>query len=99
VKKLFHQLDSDKKGLVKLSDVTQLPHLKNNVLAKLVASHYMKKQEDDDNVTEEECLDLEKFIEFFDVLSPKKNTQAKLEGMCMYVCVHVMVTLNLLWLH
>ena len=83
-KKLFHQLDSDNKGLVQLSKVTQLPHLKNNVLAKLVASQYVKKQHvpEEEDVTEEECLDVEKFIELFDVLSPKKSVRSKLEGMC-----------------
>ncbi|XP_065908202.1 uncharacterized protein [Dysidea avara] len=81
VKKLFHQLDSDNKGLVQLSKVTQLPHLKNNVLAKLVASQYVKKQHvpEEEDVTEEECLDVEKFIELFDLLSPKKSVQSKLE--------------------
>jgi len=90
LKKLFHQLDSDKKALVKLSQVTGLPHFKNNVLAKLVAGQYVKKQhvsgeEDDVNdLEEEDCLDVEKFIELFDVLSPKKSVKSKLEGMNVF---------------
>ena len=90
VKKLFHQLDSDKKALVKLSKVTELPHLKNNVLAKLVASQFVKKKHD---VTdhEEEHLDVDKFIELFDVLSPKKSVQSKLEGMAVFCFTIILV--------
>ena len=90
VKKLFHQLDSDKKALISLSKVIELPHLKNNVIAKLVASQFVKKQHD---VTdhEEEYLDVDKFIELFDVLSPKKSVQSKLEGIAVFCFTIILV--------
>ena len=89
VTKLFHRLETDERGVVPLSIVTRLFHFRNNALVKLVATQYVRKQ---DAVAEnaskassqsdpEEVMDLEKFIELFDILSPKKDSSSKLEGM------------------
>ena len=91
--KLFHRLDTNDSGVVSLSLVTKLFHFRNNVLVKLVATQYARKQDavgentggDSDR---EDVLDLEKFIELFDILSPKKDSSSKLKGMqCIYGCV------------
>ena len=89
VTKLFHRQKTDESGAIPLSTVTRLVHFRNNALVKLVATQYARKQ---DAVAEnaskasgqndpEEVMDLEKFIELFDILSPKKDSSSKLEGM------------------
>lgn len=98
VTKLYHRLETNDSGVVPLSSVTELLHFRNNALVKLVARQYTRKK---GSVAEnsskeslksggEEVLDLERFIELFDILSPRKDTSSKLEGMqymneCLYI--------------
>ena len=89
VKSLYQRLGTNENGIVLLSSVTKLSHFRNNVLAQLVASHYARGVVDTGNGTEgsvhsrEDVMDLGKFIEFFDVLSPKKDSSSKLKGTCI----------------
>lgn len=89
VTKLYHRLETDESGVVLLSSVTKLAHFRNNALVKLVVKQYSKtlnslgendSKESVRNNSGEEVYDLEKFIELFDILSPKKDISSKLEG-------------------
>lgn len=88
VTKLFRQLETNGSGAVPLSGVTKLLHFKNNTLVKMVASQYARQQQSTrENTSEEsaksdteEVMDLKSFIELFDILSPKKDSSSKLEG-------------------
>ena len=88
VTKLFHRLETDGSGAVPLSGVTKLLHFKNNTLVKMVASQYARQQhsirentsEESAKSDREEVMDLKSFIELFDILSPKKDSSSKLEG-------------------
>lgn len=88
VTKLYRRLETDENGTVPLSSVTKLSHFRNNALVKLVARQYARKQDAIGESSSEECVDngreenpfdLERFIELFDILSPKKNSSSKLK--------------------
>ena len=89
VTKLFRRLEAGESGAVSLSSVTKLLHFRNNALVKLVARQYTREQQvTGGNTSEgsvessrEKVLDLKRFIELFDILSPKKESSSKLEGM------------------
>ena len=85
VKSLYQKLGANENGIVPLSSVTKLSHFRKNVLAQLVASHYARVVDAGNDTEEsvhsqEDVIDLGKFIEFFDVLSPKKDSSAKVKG-------------------
>lgn len=86
VTKLFHRLETNDSGVVPLSTVTRLFHFRNNVLVKLVTTQYASKQDTvvgdktDEDPNSKEVLGLEKFIELFDILSPKKDSSSKLKA-------------------
>ena len=58
---------------------------------KVVATQYASKQDTvvgdntDEDSNSKEVLDLEKFIELFDILSPKKDSSLKLKRYMIYV--------------
>ena len=87
VTKLFHRLETNDSGVVPLFIVTRLFHFRNNALVKLVTTQYASKQDTvvgdntDEDSNSKEVLDLEKFVELFDILSPKKNSLSKSKGM------------------
>ena len=102
VTKLYRRLETDESGAVPLSSVTKLSHFRNNALVKLVARQYARKQdtigesnseESVDNSREEYPFDLERFIELFDILSPKKNSSSKLQGIQCTLKVEILVGL------
>lgn len=94
VTKLFRRLEADENGAVSLSSITKLLHFRNNALVKLVARQYARQQQPTGGSTSEEAvesskeevLDLKRFIELFDILSPKKDSSSKLEGMYATIC-------------